>query len=505
VLSLRDLSKQFPGVLANDGISLDVFPGEVHGLLGENGAGKSTLVKCVYGYYQRDAGQIFVDGVPVEIRSPHEARRHHIGMVFQNLTLIPALSVVENAALFLPDLPPVPDLKSIARQLNEFGERYRLQVDPWAQVQDLSIGQQQKAELLKLLLARSRILILDEPTRVLAPHEIEGLFQILEHLVADGLAVVLITHKLNEVLQVADRITVLRHGRVAGQLSRSEATEAKLVRMMFEKELFDLGRDRPPPVVSSGAPILELRGVHTRGEGGETSLEQIDLEIRPGEIVGVAGVSGNGQRELGALILGDLTCVKGGKWLFGKDVTHASVGDLRDEGVSFIPENPLAMAAVPFLTVLENMALTRAKDYARHSGLSLDWQAVRLEAEETMARLGYSFSLFAPARSLSGGNLQRMVIVRELCRDPKLIVSSYLTRGLDVQSTTAAQRALLEARQRGAGILLISEDLEELFRLSDRLIVLFRGRIVGRFRPEDTNVYAVGELMTGAQVDHVGG
>ena len=501
LLSVKGLTKRFPGVLANDDVSLEIFPGEVHALLGENGAGKSTLVKCVYGYYQRDAGQFLVDGVPVDLRTPEDARRHHIGMVFQSLTLIPALSVVENVALFLPDLPALPDLSAIAREIQTLGERYRLQVDPWAQVQDLSIGQQQKVELLKLLLARARVLILDEPTRVLAPHEVEGLFEILRHLVADGLAVVFITHKLAEVLQSADRITVMRRGRLAGQLLRAEATHEKLIRLMFEKEVSSLSIVSPKADTPSDRPVLELRQASTQAAGATIGLEAIDLTIHAGEIVGVAGVSGNGQRELGDLILGELRCVGGTKTLFGNDVTRATIGELRRRGVSFIPEDPLKMAAIPFLSVLENMAVTRGDHYARRAGLGMDWAAVQQDAENAIQQLGFSLPLSAPARSLSGGNLQRMVIVRELSHDPQLIVASYLTRGLDAQSTSAAQRALLQAKQRGAGILLISEDLEELFLLSDRLVVMYGGRIVGRFKPEETDGYAVGRLMTGSQAE----
>jgi len=244
LLRVRGLTKHFPGVLANDSISFDVFPGEVHALLGENGAGKSTLVKCIYGYYRRDAGEILIDGFAADLRTPQEARRRRIGMVFQNLTLIPALTVVENVALFLPDLPIVMDLPAIAGELEALGDRYHLRVDPWAHVQDLSIGQQQKAELLKLLLGQARILILDEPTRVLAPHEVEGLFQVLAHLAADGLAVIFITHKLNEVLQGADRITVLRQGRVVGRPSRAEATEDSDVDCLVLLDRVDQDDDR---------------------------------------------------------------------------------------------------------------------------------------------------------------------------------------------------------------------------------------------------------------------
>jgi ABC-type uncharacterized transport system ATPase subunit len=503
VLSVRGFVKQFPGVLANDSVSLDVLPGEIHALLGENGAGKSTLVKCIYGFYRRDEGELLIDGAPAEIRSPYDARSLGIGMVFQTLTLVPALTVVENIALFLANLPAVPDLKKIAGELEALGERYNLKVDPWAQVRDLSIGQQQKAELLKLLMSRSRLLILDEPTRVLAPQEIQGFFQVLQRLVADGLAVILITHKLNEVLECADRITVLRQGRVAGQVTRAEATEAGLVRLMFEKDLASAPVARRATEPSDGPPVLELRQACSRGEGAETSLEQINLVIHPGEIVGVAGVSGNGQRELGDLILGSVACVRGTKRLFGREVTRRPIGDIRRQGVSFIPENPLAMAAIPYLTVLENMAVTQTWRYARRGGLSIDWRAVGSDAERAWQRLGFRLASYLPARSLSGGNLQRMVIARELSHDPRLIIASYLTRGLDVQSTRAARDALLQARDQGAGVLLISEDLEELFEYSDRMVVMHAGRMVGEFRTADADIYEVGRLMTGSQAAYV--
>jgi ABC-type uncharacterized transport system ATPase subunit len=357
-------------------------------------------------------------------------------------------------------------------------------------------------EILKLLLADARLLILDEPTRVLAPHEVEALFKVLASLRKDGYAIVLITHKMREVLECADRITVLRAGRVAGSLLRSDANEDRLISMMFEKKLAALQVDRNHISSDSAFPLLELKGVETRSEGLETSLKEIDLKIYPGEIVGVAGVSGNGQKELGDVALGIIRCARGKKLLFGKNFTNRSIHEVRKSGVGFIPENPLTMAIAPFMTVLQNMALTRSRQYARSGGLRMDWQAVRADAESTMKHLGFSFPFFVTARSLSGGNLQRMVIVREMTQEPRLIIASYLTRGLDVQSTIAARQALVQARDNGAGVLLISEDLEELFSLSDRLIVLYGGKIAGTFRPEDTNAYEIGHLMTGSEVQH---
>jgi simple sugar transport system ATP-binding protein len=502
LLALRGITKSFPGVIANDHVDLDIYGGEVHALLGENGAGKSVLMKILYGFYHADAGQILLNEVPISIKSPHDARNVGIGMVFQDLNLIPVFSVAENIALFLPDLKAVLNPKEIDRRIIEISERYSLKVDPHALVSQISIGEQQKVEILKLLLSDARLLILDEPTRVLAPHEVEALFGVLDNLQKDGYAIILITHKLKEVLECADRISVLRRGRVAGTMLRAEASEEKLVALMFEKALAGLKINPKAGAEKTLEALLELQGVETDSEGFGTSLKGIDLKIYPGEIVGVAGVSGNGQRELCDVILGMELCTKGQKFLYDNDLTNHSIQTMRKNGVVFIPENPLSMASVPFMTVLENMALTNTWRYARQGGFSIDWEAVQADVEETEKRLGFTVTLYAPAQSLSGGNLQRMVIVREMTHAPRLIIASYLTRGLDVQSAIAAQQALVQACESGAGVMLISEDLDELFTLSDRLVVLYNGKIVGEFKPEETDIYEVGLLMTGHEVQH---
>ncbi len=500
IIEMKGISKQFPGVLANDHVDLKIYKSEIHALLGENGAGKSTLMKILYGFYKFDGGNIYFNGKSVHIKSPADARQLNIGMVFQVLNLIPAMSVLENIALFLKDLPAVYNPTKLRKRIIEFSEKYGLAVNPDDLVSQLSIGEQQKVEILKLLLSDSQVLILDEPTRVLAPHEVEGLFKVINNLKENGYAIVLIAHKLREVLDCADRITVLRGGRVAGCILRAQASEEILIQMMFDKQLTNRIIREERPV--STHPVLELDSFNTHGEGTAVSLKAINLKVFPGEIVGVAGVSGNGQKELCDAILGMEKVISGKKLLQGKDYSHKSTGQMRKFGLGFIPENPLTMATVPFMSVMENIAITRTADYSIHGGLGMDWNLVREDTRKSLEKFGFTFSYYTPVKALSGGNLQRLIIAREMMKAPKLIIASYLTRGLDVQSTLVARQELMQARNEGTGVLLISEDLEELFSLSDRLIVLFEGRIVGEFLPAETDFYEIGYLMTGSKGAH---
>jgi ABC-type uncharacterized transport system ATPase subunit len=499
LIEARGIVKRYSNVLANDRVDFKLRAGEVHALLGENGAGKSTLSRILYGFTQPDAGEILVEGRRADLRSPHDARALGIGMVFQNFTLIPALSVLENIALFLTDLPPVVRRGDIARRIRGLAERFGLAVDPSALVRQLSVGDQQKVEILKLLLADARVLILDEPTKVLAPHEVEELFGVFETLKAEGYAILFITHKLREVLAIADRITVMRQGRIVGTRARGEADEPALVSLMFgERADQTPGSDVAATAAArKGKTLLELRGARTRAAGSETVLQNIDLVIREGEIVGVAGVSGNGQKELGDLILGLRSLSRGAKLLGGKNASGWSIGRVRESGVAFVPEDPLAMAAVAGMSVRENLTLGTGHRYAR--GATVDWRRLESDMTASFRRLGFPVpALDAPIHSLSGGNLQRAVVARELAHDPRLIVALYPTRGLDVMSAVAVRRLLRIARDSGRGILLISEELEELYEMSDRLLVMFGGSIAGEFGRGDWNADVVGHLMTGA-------
>jgi general nucleoside transport system ATP-binding protein len=511
-LSLRGVTKRFPHVLANDDIDLDVHRGEVHAILGENGAGKSTLMKILYGYYQPDSGTISRGGVPIRIHSPREGRQYGIGMVFQDFTLVPAFTVTENIALVVPDLPRILPMRALEDEIRTLSERYHFGIDPRAPIYDLSIGEQQKVEIIKLLLARAEFLIFDEPTSVLAPHEIHELLEVFRKLRQDGLAVLFITHKLREVVAVADRITVLRRGKVAATLPAADATEAGLVTLMLGSTSRAAavasapspapqdGLPRSPKAWDGGdTPVLEIRNADVPDPAGRVHLHNVSLSISSGEIVGVAAVAGNGQRELGELVLGLRHCHSGSMRLLGTGSRHWSPMRTVDLGIACVPEDPLREGAVPGMSVLENMVLPIRKQFPGWGGLAVRWSLAR----DYVVRALQSFGLHMPAleariSTLSGGNIQRVVFTREVARQPKLLLSYYPTRGMDVPSAHAARELLRTLRAAGTAILLVSEDLDELFALSDRLVVMHRGRIVGTFRSDDEpSPHSIGFLMTG--------
>jgi len=500
LLETRAISKRYGIVQANDGVDFSLQAGEVHALLGENGAGKSTLSKILYGFVRPDAGDLLLDGKPVQLRSPRDARAHGIGMVFQNFMLVPALSVLENIELFLTDLPRVPSPRDVSSRIRGLAARFGLTVDLSAPVRQLSVGDQQKVEILKLLLAKARVLILDEPTRVLAPHEIEALFNVFGALKAEGYAMLFITHKLREVIRCADRITVMRKGRIAGSMDASRADVETLVAMMFgERTAHEPGSGPPVARRIGAAPILELRGASSPSRGHEIALASLDITVSQGEIVGVAGVSGSGQKELGDLTLGLRPLATGTKAFDGEVASSWSIARIREAGLAFIPEDALAMAAIAGMSVRENLSLGTGRRY--HKGVGLDWP--RLEATMKASFDALSFPvppLRPPIATLSGGNVQRVVLAREMAHDPKLVLALYPTRGLDFRSAASVRDLIRHACERGSGVLLISEDLDELEEMADRLLVLFGGAVVGEFPRGGWRHDEVGLLMTGAKV-----
>jgi ABC-type uncharacterized transport system ATPase subunit len=493
-IELEGICKTFPGLKANDNVHLKIKKGQVHALLGENGAGKSTLMKVLYGTYRADAGTIKVDGKVVTIHSPADARTHGIGMVFQSFMLIPAFTVTENIALSLKDLGMVISKREIEQKIREISDMYQFGIDPNAYVWQLTIGAQQKVEIIKLLMGGAQLLIFDEPTSVLAPHEAEGLFKIFDGLRANGYSIIFISHKLNEVLACCDEITVLRQGRVVGGIDRAEATEQILVSMIIGAKSADSSEYARKPLTANQQPLLEVKDVAALDDRGRMALHNMNLTIYPGEILGIAGVSGNGQKEIGEVIQ-RIRHMKHGQVIFdGQDISHASIGSVKAAGISCIPEDPLKQGAVRTMTVEENLALG---DNSSKDWLPMNWSAARDKAHYITEHFNLKMPrLNVPIEALSGGNVQRIVFAREMAAGAKLLLAYYPTRGTDINAAEIIRTILLNYRNEGGAILLISEDLEELLSISDRVVVMYHGQNVGECDPKTADIHAIGHLMT---------
>jgi ABC-type uncharacterized transport system ATPase subunit len=489
-LELRGITKRFGDLVANDGIDFDVRAGEVHALLGENGAGKTTAMRIAYGLTAADAGQVVVEGNVLASRSPRDAIAAGVGMVTQHFALVRPMTVAENLALGRStDLRL--DLDKARRRAEDASDRFGIRIDPSARVADLSVGQQQRVEILKALSRDCRILILDEPTAVLVPAEVEALFATLRSLVAGELAVVFISHKLAEVRAISDRVSVLRRGRLVGTVE-GQTDERELARMMVGRPEVEVER-LTDAGGRSGAPILRIRGLHAAGHG-VSALTDVSLDVHAGEIVGVAGVSGNGQTELVEILSGMRQPLGGSVVVGDVETTGADPGRMMRAGVGRIPEDRHA-SLVGDLSVAYNLVLEHMDDFRR--GGRIDERRVREHAAELIQRFDIRARPDDPVATLSGGNIQKVLLARVLSRDPRLLVVSQPTRGLDVGSTEYVRSQLLARRAAGAGILLVSEDLDELLALSDRLVVLYEGRIAGEMAAADADVERLGMLMAG--------
>jgi simple sugar transport system ATP-binding protein len=496
-VEMRGIVKRFPGVLANDHVDFDVRPGEVHALLGENGAGKSTLMNVLAGLYRADEGSIRVRGRPVDFDSPRDAIAAGLGMVHQHFTLVPSLSVTENILLGLAEPRFRLELASYERTVSALAEETGLAVDPAAKIWQLSVGEQQRVEILKMLYRGATILIMDEPTAVLAPQEIKELFRTLRRMTERGDSVVFISHKLDEVLTIADRITVMRRGEVtASGVPAADMTKRELAQLMVGREVLETvdKEDR-----EAGPVVLEVAGVSAISDRGVTALDHVDLRVRAGEIVGLAGVAGNGQSELAEVITGLRACSAGSITVNGKDLANHPVVEAIDAGVAHVPEDRTGTGSAPNLSLTDNLIMKSYRAEPIGRGWTIDGSAARQKAVE----LKEEYEVAAPsidteARLLSGGNLQRLILAREISSEPGLMVAVQPTRGLDVGAIETVHKLLLGQRGAGTAILLISEDLDEILMIADSVAVIYEGRITEPVATADADISELGLLMTGA-------
>jgi ABC-type uncharacterized transport system ATPase subunit len=504
VLELKGITKRFPGVLANDHIDLTLEEGKVLALLGENGAGKSTLMNILYGLYTPDEGEIFVRGQKADIHGPGDAIALGIGMVHQHFMLVPVLTVTENVMLGMESIKNglFLDREVVAKRIQAISEQHFLDVDPYAMVGDLPVGIQQRVEIIKLLYRQADILILDEPTAVLTPQEVHGLFQIIRSLLAKGKSIIFITHKLKEVLEISDTIMVLREGRVAGVALPQESNERSLASLMVGREvILTVPKEKAQPKDQ----VLEVENLRVMGEGAHIAVRDVSFNVRAGEIVGVAGVQGNGQTELVESLTGLRPAQSGVVRLLGEDVTHASPRVITEAGTAHVPEDRQRDGLVLSYPVADNLILNTYYLPPIARGMVMQESVIEENAEHLVTEYDIRTpSILTPAGSLSGGNQQKVIVARELSRPGQLVIASQPTRGLDVGSIEYIHSQLIRKRDEGAGVLVVSAELDEILSLTDRIIVMFEGRIMDIVPIEKATREDLGLLMAGIHPDEHG-
>ena len=492
-----DICKEFPGVIANNHINLTIESGLVLALLGENGAGKTTLMNILYGIYQPDSGEIRINDTKVSIKNSHDSIKSGIGMVHQHFMLIARHTVAENVALGLRDAPFFSPTKTVEKRLHEFSEEYGLKVDPNARIWQLSAGEQQRVEIIKALFRGADLLILDEPTSVLTPQEAKELFAILEKMAEDGHSIIVITHKLEEVMAISTDVEVLRRGQVVGNIKTDETNKEELARMMVGREIVFHFDKREMP---HGAEVLEVNNIVVRNDRGLIAVKGLSFKISKNEIFGIAGVSGNGQRELVEAVTGLRNIEKGSILIEGKDVANLSPKLVSKSGVSHVPEERMRFGIVPNLVVYENAVLKNYDKPPFSKSYILNFLQIKNYAKKLIKEFNVSASsVNVPIKHLSGGNIQKLILGREISGNSNLVVAAHPTYGLDIGATEYIREQLLKKREEGAAILLVSEDLEEILELSDTIAVIFEGEFVGIISAEDVNMEDVGLMMAGSK------
>ncbi len=499
LLKMDGITKVFPGVRANDQVTFDLAPGEIHALVGENGAGKTTLMKILYGLYRPDSGTIRLRDQAVAIKNPRDAIGRGIGMVHQHFMLVPPFTVLENIILGKESQTAgVLRLEGPAREITGIMNRNGLPVDLSARVEDLPVGLQQRVEILKILYRGAEVLVFDEPTAVLTPQEVVELFKTFRKMRDQGKGLIFISHKLDEVLEIADRITVIRRGQVVKTLARAEATKPLIAELMVGKPVF-LNVEKAP--LSPGKPVLEVRDLRQRSERGNLVLDGLSLEVRAGEIYGLAGVEGNGQSELVRAITEPVRLESGEVVLQGSSVLSWDVRARRDRGIGHIPEDRHRYGLLLPFSLAENLVLGRHHRRPFVRGSVVDSRKMRAYARESIEKFDIRTpSELTPANALSGGNQQKVIVAREMRFDPILLVASQPTRGVDVGATEFIYQQLIAARERGKAVLLVSADLDEILSLSDRIGVIFKGRIIREFAQGEATKEKVGLFMTGEKL-----
>ena len=502
-LELRGITKRFPGVVANDNVNLELNTGEVLSLIGENGAGKSTLMSVLYGMYKPDEGEILIDGAPLVFASPADAIAAGIGMVHQHFMLVPVFTVAENVVLGVEPTGSLGKLKidEARRMVREISDKYNLDLDPDAVIEDLPVGVQQRVEIVKVLLRDAKVVVFDEPTAVLTPSEIIEFFEIVKTLVSAGRGVVFITHKLKEALNIADRIAVLRRGKVVGEADPKTATESQIAEMMVGRPV-QLTVDKNS--AKTGDVVLKVTDLTVLDADGRTHVENVSFEVHSGEIVGIAGVQGNGQTELVEALTGLRKATSGVVALDGKDLTHSDPRERHQMGMAHIPEDRQRQGLVGGLSVAENLVLTRYHDDQFSHGVIVDWEAADALAETLITE----YDIRTPSKetsvgTLSGGNQQKVIVARELSRDLRLTIAAQPTRGVDVGSIEYIHSRIVKERDAGTAVLIVSTELEEVMALSDRLLVMYRGKVVAELDPKKVTPMEVGLYMAGSRPDSV--